>query len=86
MRRRIAALLMVVGFMLATAAPAALAQPEDHPGQGSGATDSNPGNSEGSASHVSTPPGTKPGAVVRHPTANEHDTSDTATGRGRRNS
>jgi hypothetical protein len=86
MRRRIAALLMVVGFMLASAAPAALAQPEDHPGQGSGAIDSNPGRSEGSKSHVSTPPPVKPGGTVRDPTASEHDTSDPRTGRGKRNS
>jgi len=33
MKRRIAALLMVVGFMLATVAPV-LAQPEDHSGEG----------------------------------------------------
>jgi hypothetical protein len=80
----VAALLVALGMLLVMAIPA-LAQPEDHPGQGSGATDSNPGMSEGSRSHNSTPPAVEPGSSVRHPTANEHDTSDTGTGRGRRN-
>jgi len=85
MRRRIAALLMVAGFMLATAAPAALAQPEEHPGQGSGATDPNPGQTQEASSHNVVPPTGKPGGARRDPTANEHDTSDPSTGRGKRN-
>jgi hypothetical protein len=84
MRRRIAALLMVVGVMLASAAPAALAQPEDDPGQGSGATDPNPGQTEASRSNHETPPNFKPGAGRRSTEANEHD-EGVNTGRGTRN-
>jgi hypothetical protein len=86
MKRRIAALLMVVGFMLATAAPAAFAQDgcvEEFPGAGSGACEVNPGGSEGSRSIHQTPPLTKHGAANRSGEANEHDTN-TDTGRGER--
>lgn len=76
MKRRIAALLMAVGFMLATAAPAALAQ-------GLGGSDPNPGTSEGSNSNHNTPPTEKPGGFHRNSHANEHD-SGTSTGFGQR--
>jgi hypothetical protein len=75
---------MMVLSMFAASAPA-FAQPEKHPGAGSGATDPNPGRSEGSDSHLGTPPAGKPGNLFRSPTAGEHDQSDPRTGRGKRN-
>jgi hypothetical protein len=75
MKRRIAALLMVVAFLLATAAPAAFAQ--------GASCEPGPGGSEGSRSIQTTPPQTKLGAVAQDPEANEHDTG-TTTGRGER--
>jgi hypothetical protein len=80
MKRRVAALLMVVGFMLAKAAPA-FAQ-ERRPG----ACDPNPGLSEGSASPWVTPLIGVPDVIIRHSTANEHNLpghDDGLTGRGR---
>jgi hypothetical protein len=79
MKRDVAALLLALGLLLVMAVPA-LAQPEDHPGQGSGATDPNPGMSEGSRSWHQSPSETKPGAVRRNTTANEKN-PDTSTGR-----
>jgi hypothetical protein len=86
MKKRVAALLMVMGFMLATAAPAAFAQDgcvEEFPGAGSGACEQNPGGSEASRSNHETPPSSKPGGFHRDSTANEHD-EGTQTGRGTR--
>jgi hypothetical protein len=80
LRKRVAVLVaaaMMVLSMLVVSAPAFA--------QGVGGCDSNPGRSEGSRSHVATPPPVEPGGTVRHPTANEHDTSDPRTGRGKRN-
>jgi hypothetical protein len=76
MRRRIAALLMVVGFLLATAAPVSA--------QGEGGCDANPGASEGSSSPNGTPPQGKPGHLNRDTTATEHDPSGSGTGFGNR--
>jgi hypothetical protein len=87
LRKRVAVLVAAAVMMLSmlvVAAPA-LAMPEDHPGQGSGATDSNPGGSEGSKSHNSTPPPLQPGATVRDPGADPNDPFDGRTGRGERN-
>jgi hypothetical protein len=79
MRRRIAALLMVVGFMLATAAPAALAQPEGCPGG-----ELQPGQSgERERAPFDAPSGGKPGSALRSPSGDEHDPSADTTGRGR---
>ena len=85
MKKYLAALLVAVGILLLTAAPA-FAQDgcvEEFPGGGSGACEQNPGNSETSRSVQATPPLGKHGAVARDPEANEHDTN-TATGRGER--
>ena len=77
MRRRIAALLMVVGLMLATVAPV-LAQEET---LGPGACDQNPGFGEGSSAPIGTPPQLEPGASRRNTEADEHD-DETGTRRG----
>jgi hypothetical protein len=77
MRRRIAALLMVVGFLLATAAPAALAQ-------GEGGCDPQPGQVEKAQSPQINPPQGKPGATRRDSSGVEHDPSDPRTGFGDR--
>ena len=85
MKKYLAALLVAVGILLLTAAPA-FAQDgcvEEFPGAGSGACEQNPGQSEASRSIQSTPPAGKHGAVARDPEANEHDTN-TLTGRGKR--
>ena len=82
MKKYLAALLVAVGMLLVMAAPA-FAQ-DEFPGQGSGATDPNPGNTEGSHSIHSTPPQGSPGTIKRAGTANEHDTHDQLTGRGKR--
>ena len=77
MKRRIAALLMIVGFMLATAAPV-FAVPEGCPG---GVMQ--PGQSGEKARAPQTVPSeTKPGHTRRSPTADEHDPNDKTTGRG----
>ena len=81
MEKYVAALLVALGMLLVMAVPA-FAQ-DEFPGQGSGATDPNPGNSEASRSVQGTPPNGKLGAVQRNPEANEHDTN-TLTGRGKR--
>ena len=78
MRKYVAALLVALGLLLVMAVPA-FAQ-EEFPGAGSGATDPNPGQTEGSRSNHSTPPTTKPGLAHRDTEANEHDTG-TDTGR-----
>jgi hypothetical protein len=77
MRRRIAALLMVVGVMLATAAPAALAQ-------GEGGSDPQPGQTEKARAGHGPPSEVKPGLAHRNTQANAHDPSDPSTGFGRR--
>ena len=84
MKRYVTGLLVAVGLLLVMAVPA-LAQPEEFPGEGSGASDSNPGVSEGSTSHVSTPPGNIPGAGRRSAPGDKHDTTDDLTRRGERN-
>jgi hypothetical protein len=81
MKKYLAALLVAVGMLLVMAVPA-FAQ-DEFPGQGSGATDSNPGNTEASRSVQSTPPQQKPGAIRRNIEANEHDTG-IDTGRSKR--
>ena len=81
MKKYVAALLVALGMLLVVAVPA-LAQ-EEFPGQGSGATDPNPGNTEASRSNHGTPPEFKPGAGARNVEANEHD-EGTTTGRGKR--
>jgi hypothetical protein len=82
MKKYIAALLVVLGLMLVMAVPA-FAQ-EEFPGQGSGATDINPGMSEDSDSWHTTPPGNIPGSVSRNPEANENNPDQFQTGRGKR--
>jgi hypothetical protein len=82
MKKYLAALLVAVGMLLVMAAPA-FAQ-EEFPGQGSGATDPNPGNTEGSRSIQTVPPHQAPGSSRRSTTANEHDEGDKPTGRGKR--
>jgi hypothetical protein len=72
--RKYAAALLVAGGMLLVMAVPALAQ-DEFPGQGSGATDPNPGGSEGSRSIHQTPPTSKPGGIQRSSEANEHDTN-----------
>ncbi len=76
----VAAAMIVLSMLVA--APA-FAQPEEFPGEGSGATDRNPGMSEGSRSWHTPPPGEKPGAARRDTTANEKN-PDSSTGRGER--
>jgi hypothetical protein len=77
MKRRIAALLMVVGFMLATAAPAAFAQ-------GTGKCDPQPGQAEKSRSPQAAPPGARPGDMHSDHSGGAHDTNSGLTGRGER--
>ena len=77
MKKRIAALVMVVGFMLATAAPTFA--------QGVGGSDPNPGQSEGSSAPIGTPPQDRPGTSIRDPIANEAEPrTGTGSGFGRR--
>ncbi len=77
MRRRIAALLMVAGFMLATAAPV-FAVPEGCPGG-----EMQPGQSgERARAPQISPSEVKPGAGRRDPSGAEHDPSGDLTGRG----
>jgi hypothetical protein len=77
MKRRMAALLMVVGFMLATAAPV-FAVPEGCP-----AGEMQPGQTQDRArAPQSTPSEMKPGTGVRDDSGDVHDTSDDRTGRG----
>jgi hypothetical protein len=83
MKKGIAALLMVVGFMLATAAPAALAQSEGFD-QGVGGSGPSPGRTKGSDANTSTPPHSRPGTNRRDSSANIHDTSDQRTEFGKR--
>jgi hypothetical protein len=52
--------------------------------QGVGGSDPQPGQTEKARSGQSTPPQGKPGGIKRSPTANEHETSDSRTGFGRR--
>jgi hypothetical protein len=83
MKKYLAALLVTLGLMLVMAVPA-LAQPEEFPGQGSGASDPQPGLSEKNRSPQSSPPEAKPGTGRRNVSAAEHDPSDPRTGRGKR--
>ena len=76
MKRRIVALLMVVGFMLATAAPGFA--------QGVGGCDPNPGNVEMSRDPIGAPPVEKPGSAQRTTIADENDPSGIETGFGER--
>ena len=76
MKRRIAALLMVMGFMLATAAPV-FAVPEGCPGG-----EMQPGQTTGSHARQTSPSETKPGSARRSDSGDVHDTSDDQTGRG----
>ncbi len=76
LRKRVAVLVaaaVMVLSMLAASAPA-FAQ-DEFPGQGEGATDPNPGNTEASDSWHTPPPQNKPGAFRRDSTANEQDPS-----------
>jgi hypothetical protein len=78
MKRRIAALLMVMGFMLATAGPV-FAVPEECPGG-----EMQPGQSgERARSPFTVPSESKPGSALRSNSGDEHDTTDDSTGRGR---
>ena len=77
------ALLMVMGFMLATATPTAFAQGEGSD-QGVGGSDPQPGQTEKAQSPQIDPPQAKPGDFTRSSTANEHDTSGGKTGFGNR--
>ena len=77
------ALLMVMGFMLATAAPTAFAQGEGSD-QGVGGSDPQPGQTEKAQSPQIDPPQAKPGGFTRSTTANEHDPSGGQTGFGKR--
>ena len=77
MRRRIVALLAMVVMAVAMLAAAAPVFAQE---RGPGACDPNPGESEGSQSHVITPPGGVVGVVVRDPTANEHHLPDSGLG------
>jgi hypothetical protein len=81
MKRRIAALLMVMGFMLATATPAALAQGEGFD-QGVGGSDPQPGQTEKAQSSGIQPPQDKPGGL--HRSDSSHGTTDSTTGFGKR--
>jgi hypothetical protein len=81
--KRVAVLVAAAVMMLSMLAASAPASAQEFPGQGSGATDPNPGMSEGSSSWHQTPSETKPGAVRRNTTANENN-PDTTTGRGER--
>ena len=76
MKRRMAALLMVEGFMLATAAPV-FAVPEGCPGG-----EMQPGQTQGARSPFSTPSEGKPGSALRSESGDVHDTSNDTTGRG----
>jgi hypothetical protein len=77
MKKRIAALLMVMGFMLATADPV-FAVPEGCPGG-----EMQPGQSgERARAPFVVPSEGKPGSGLRSASGDEHDTSNDATGRG----
>jgi hypothetical protein len=86
MKKYLAALLVAVGILLLTAAPA-FAQDgcvEEFPGAGSGACELNPGGSVGSRSNHQTPPESKPGSFHRSSDGNEHASGGDQTGRGER--
>ena len=77
MKRRIAALLMVMGFMLATAGPV-FAVPEECPGG-----EMQPGQSgERARAPQTVPSEVKPGSRHRAESGAVHDTSNDTTGRG----
>jgi hypothetical protein len=74
---------MVIGFMLATAAPAAFAQGEGFD-QGVGGSDQQPGQTGKAQSSTSTPPQGKPGSIQRSESGSKNDPSDNGTGFGKR--
>jgi hypothetical protein len=79
LRKRLSVLVgaaVMVLSMFAAAAPAFAQE------LGPGACDPNPGNTEASRSHLSTPPQSKPGGTVRDDDANEHDQHSALNGRG----
>ena len=82
-RKKVAVLVAAAVMVLSMFAVSAPAFAQEFPGQGSGATDPNPGMSEDSRSWHPAPSEVKPGSARRDPEANEHDSGE-ATGRGKR--
>jgi hypothetical protein len=81
--KKVAVLLAMAVMVLTMLVVSAPVFAQEFPGEGSGATDPNPGMSEDSRSRYTIPPENKPGSAERDAIANEKN-PDTLTGRGKR--